>query len=121
MPKKAFSNLLLTSGLLLGLPLLFQGILYAFRSKYEQRIPASINSCLITSYLLSHNSNICHKNPCIYFHGTMNRPVSRAVRTECVAIDQDRQLPTGPFQSQSLRYSIGEWSLLALHYSLVVA
>jgi hypothetical protein len=32
MPKEAFSNLLLTSGLLLGLPLLFQGILGAFRS-----------------------------------------------------------------------------------------
>jgi hypothetical protein len=50
-PKGAFSNLLLTSGLLLGLPLLFQGILDAFRSKYEQRIPAS--NKFMPNYILS--------------------------------------------------------------------
>ena len=51
MPKEAFSKLLLASGLLLGLPLLFQVILDAFRSKYEQRIPA--NNKFMPNYILS--------------------------------------------------------------------
>lgn len=51
MPNEAFSNLLLTNGLLLGLSLLFQGILVAFRSKYEQRIPAS--NKFMPNYILS--------------------------------------------------------------------
>lgn len=100
MPKEAFSNLLLTSGLLLGLPLLFSGYLRCVpfqTKKYKQRSPAS-DKHEITSYLLSHISNFLYKNACIYFHGTINRPFPERLEptNRCVAVDQDLRSAAQP-------------------------